>query len=107
MATSKKPQAIKRATSGAASRRKSRQSPPPKQSSLTKLILVAVVAAVILALLVIYQTIYAQTDRAAQTLSVGKGDTYHSLLSKEPWTDSVLASRFVTKAYLSVAADKP
>ena len=107
MATSKKSQAIKRATSGTASRRKSRQSPPPKQSSLTKLILVAVVAAVILALLVIYQTIYAQTDRAAQTLSVGKGDTYHSLLSKEPWSDSVLASRFVTKAYLSVAADKP
>lgn len=106
MATSKKPQARKRPISGTGPRRKSYRSPPPK-SSLTKPLLIAVTLVIILVLLIIQQTIYAKTDRPAQTISVGSGDTYHSLLSKKPWSDSVLASRFVTKAYLALAANKP
>lgn len=67
-------------------------------------VLVAVAA---LALLVIYQTIFASSDRTQTTLNVNKGDTYYSLLANEPWSGRWLSLSPVAKAYLSFAAKKP
>lgn len=81
---------------------KTRKSTNRLTSILVVLSLVALVV-----LLAVYQSIFSTTKKAEQNLTVSKGDTYQKLLTKPSWSDAWLASDFVTRAYLSVAADKP
>ncbi|MFB6348806.1 endolytic transglycosylase MltG [Moraxella sp. ZJ142] len=90
-------------------RQSSKRKQPSRSNKLSfaKVLLVAVTAAVLLALVILYQSIYAKTSHAAQTIVVNQGDSYHSLLSTKPWSDSRLASTLVIKGYLALTADKP
>ncbi|OPH39774.1 endolytic transglycosylase MltG [Moraxella equi] len=54
--------------------------------------------------LIVYFSVFAKTDRPAQTLTVDKGDTYHSLLVKNKWQTSPLASSTATRLYLKFHA---
>ena len=58
--------------------------------------------ATLVVLFVVYQSIYATTGHSEHILTVDKGETYHSLLSKKPWSDAFLSSAFVTKAYVDL-----
>lgn len=84
-----------------------RRNNTPKKSAVSKLIWFGILAAVLLWCVIVYSTIFAKTDRQAQTLEVKKGDTYHSLLVKDKWQTSALASSSATKLYLKVHARTP
>lgn len=68
-------------------------------SIITVILLVVAVAC--------YQTIYAKSSRPAQTITVDKGDSYHSLLVTRLWSDQPLASRWIARAYVALMANKP
>lgn len=53
---------------------------------------------------IVYQTAFAKTNRKAQVMSVGKGDTFYSLLAKEPWQQGALSSRLMTRLYIKFHA---
>ncbi|STZ01047.1 putative aminodeoxychorismate lyase [Moraxella lacunata] len=71
-----------------------------KKSPLKWLTLAVVLALIALWGAIVYVTAFAKTDRPAQTLTVDKGDTYHSLLVKDKWQTSPLASSTATRLYL-------
>ncbi len=74
------------------------------KSTLVKRVLLAVLIVMILCFIVVYATVFAPTDRPAQTLTVEKGDTYHGLLVKDEWQTSPLSSGAVTRLYLKFHA---
>lgn len=75
-----------------------------KSPFLPKLMLAIVLSAIAVVAMVIYQTAFAKTDRPAQTITVGKGDTFHSLLAHEPWQKSAFGSSLATRLYLKFHA---
>lgn len=83
---------------------KSAKPTPKKSNLLPKLLLVLVLGVLAVMAVVIYQTAFAPTDRPAQTLTVGKGDTYQSLLVQQKWQSSPLASTLATRLYLKMHA---
>lgn len=78
----------------------------PKRSGM-KWLIVAVCVLAMIGLLSAYQSIFASTNKEAQSISVGKGDTYHGLLVNKLWSDAPLASALMTKIYLAMTANKP
>nr|WP_080975531.1 endolytic transglycosylase MltG [Moraxella canis] len=89
-----------------ASRRPKTHATSPNSPIKTVLLMMALVTT-LLVLFVVYQSIYATTGHPEHVITVDKGETYHSLLSEEPWSDAFLSSAFVTKAYVALATDKP
>ncbi|AWY21546.1 endolytic transglycosylase MltG [Moraxella bovis] len=75
-----------------------------KKSPLKWLALVVVLALIALWGAIVYVTAFAKTDRPAQTLTVDKGDTYHSLLVKDKWQTSPFASSTAARLYLKFHA---
>lgn len=75
-----------------------------KKSPLKWLAVAVVLALIALWGAIVYVTAFAKTDRPAQTLTVDKGDTYHSLLVKDKWQTSPLASSTATRLYLKFHA---
>ncbi|MDO4450841.1 MAG: endolytic transglycosylase MltG [Moraxella sp.] len=76
----------------------------PKKTKSAKRPLIWIVSAIIMAFLLCvsmaYVTLFAKTNRPAQTLNVGKGDTYQGLLVKNHWQKHPLSSSFASKLYL-------
>ena len=83
---------------------KSAKTTPKKSALLPKALLVLVLGVIAVLAVVIYQTAFAPTDRPAHTLTVGKGDTYQSLLVQQKWQTSPLASTLATRLYLKMHA---
>lgn len=77
---------------------------PPSKNRWAVLGAVSVIAMLALLLTTLYFTAFASTDRPAHTLTVGKGDTYQSLLVNKKWQTSPLASTLITKLYLKMHA---
>lgn len=75
-------------------------------SPFRAVLLMTALVTTLVVLFVVYQSIYATTGHPEHILTVDKGETYHSLLSKKPWSDAFLSSAFVTKAYVALATDK-
>ncbi|WFF38795.1 endolytic transglycosylase MltG [Moraxella nasibovis] len=78
-----------------------------KKSTTPKVIGLVLLALLVLWGVILYNTIFAKTDRGAQTLSVKKGDTYHGLLVKDRWQTSALSSSTATRLYLKLRARTP
>ncbi|MDO4441117.1 MAG: endolytic transglycosylase MltG [Moraxella sp.] len=81
-----------------------RQIAKPKKGKWLPLIVLLLLA---LWAAIMYASIFAKTDRQAQTLDVKKGDTYYSLLADDKWQTSPLASSTAAKLYLKLAARTP
>lgn len=84
-------------------------SPKPTKPSISKrhffyTILALFLATLVLIVVIIYQSIFAKTQRPAHVLSVGKGDTFYSLLAREPWQTSALSSKLATRLYIKFHA---
>lgn len=77
---------------------------PAKKSIFPKLVSFIVIITLIMGFAVIYLSIFAPTNRPAHTLSVNKGDTYHSLLVDKSWYDSPFNSSLATRLYLKIHA---
>lgn len=75
-----------------------------KSAKFKRLIFIALIILIALCGVIIYMTAFAKTNRSAQTLTVEKGDTYHSLLVKDKWQTSPLASATATRLYLKLHA---
>ncbi|MDO4426747.1 MAG: endolytic transglycosylase MltG [Moraxella sp.] len=87
--------------------KKNTPAPTPKRPVWWRFLWVFVLLFVGLWFLVCYVSIFAKTGVQARTLTVEKGDTYHSLLVAKKWQDSPLASSAAARAYLKFAAKKP
>lgn len=77
----------------------------PKPPLLTYVVAVFIFCGVVLVAIIIYQSVFAKTNRSAQKLNVSKGDTYHSLLVAKPWQEHALASSFATRLYIKFYAN--
>lgn len=71
---------------------------------LKRLCILASFVVMVLSFAIVYSTVFAPTDRPAQTLTVEKGDTYHGLLVKNRWSNRLLSSDIVTRLYLKFHA---
>lgn len=54
-----------------------------------------------------YYSLFMPTNRPAQTLTVEKGDTYQSILTKQAWQDSPIAHPIFGKMYLKFNVKSP
>ena len=72
-----------------------------------KLLIIAATAVIVILLLMVYQTIYASTERPQKTLNVHKGESYHSILMSPRWSDAPLSSDLLTRIYIALHAKKP
>ncbi len=71
---------------------------------MKRVALLALVSMILVCLMVVYLTVFAPTNRPAQTLTVAQGDTYHGLLVKEKWQTNPLSSGIATRLYLKFHA---
>ena len=67
-------------------------------------LIVLMIVGTVLVGAVIYQSVFAATNRAAHTLTVGQGDTYYKLLADTAWQDKPLASTLASRLYLKMHA---
>lgn len=74
--------------------------PQKKHSYLLKTIMILMLMTLLFIGAIIYQTIFAKSTHPAHVLSVGKGDTFYSLLVSKPWQTSALSSNLASRLYL-------